>query len=65
MRESKSFEFKLPEGTDYHNQKQQAINTVMNTCPESWEPDTSFSSQGSFFTKGEEKWAKTTIRRWV
>ena len=34
-------------------------------CPEGWEPDLGFNSQGSFFTKGDVPWARTTIRRWV
>jgi hypothetical protein len=30
-----------------------------------WIPDNHFSSQGSFFKKGEEWWARVTIRRWI
>ena len=73
--EHKSFEFKVCEGDEIFksNLKELAVKEVEKVCPEGWVPDTSFSSQGSFFHKDfnrkgkgvREQWARTTIRRWV
>lgn len=64
-REMKQLEFKLPDGTNYHNLRQMATDEINRICPEGWVPETSFSSRESFFTKSGEEWARTHIRRWV
>lgn len=61
----KPFEFKLPEGVDYYNRITLARKTVLELCPEGWEPDLGFGSQGSFFTKDKESWATTIIRSYI
>jgi hypothetical protein len=61
--EHKKFEFLLPEH-NYRNKEQVAQGELKRVCPEGWEPDEHFNSQGSFFEKGDEKWARITIRRW-
>ncbi len=64
--EHKTFEFKIPDdlgwGADTENI---VIQTAKDKCPKSWIPDLSFSSYDSFFIKDEQRYAKTTIRRWV
>lgn len=61
--EHKMFEFFM--GGDFHNERDRAVEMIASRCPEGWVPDMGFSSQGSFFRKDEERWARTTIRRWV
>lgn len=66
--EYQKFEFSLGmqiDLYDYRKQTQLARSEVVKQCPQGWEPDLSFSSRDSFFTKGQELWARTTIRRWV
>lgn len=58
----KQFEFKLPKGKGYDKKAAQEIAKVK--CLAGWEPDLYFESQGSFFTKGNESWARCRIRRW-
>jgi hypothetical protein len=65
-REHEMFEFQLPAGTDLYNRdKRAAITEIDRVCPLGWKADHHFSSQGSFFTKDDQPWARTTIRRWV
>jgi len=64
--EHEMFEFQLPAGTDLYNRdKRAAITEIDRVCPLGWKADHHFSSQGSFFTKDDQPWARTTIRRWV
>jgi len=63
--ENKPFEFKLPDSSDWKTRKSDALDIVKNVCPDGWEPDSYFSSQDSFFSKGTEQWAMCVIRRWV
>lgn len=63
--ECKKFEFELPEGTNWTNQRERVLNIVHSMCPEGWEPDIYFGSKDSFFEKDGKKWARCTIRRWV
>ena len=64
--ENKTFEFKIPNDIGYgENRKAIAIQTAKHKCPIGWTPDEGFSSQGSFFSKNGQDYAKTTIRRWV
>lgn len=59
-----SFEFKLPEGTNYQNRKEIAYSEALKCVPDGWEPDEYFNSQGNFFKKDGEEWARCTIRKW-
>ena len=61
----KRFEFPLTDDVNYDNKKEIAKELAVSLCPDGWEPDLYFGSQDSFFTKGDEQWAKCTIRRWV
>ena len=63
--ENKTLEFGLPDSAIYDTQKGMACIAAAEACPDGWTPDTYYGSQNSFFTKGEEKWARVTIRRWV
>jgi len=66
IQENKSWEFEItPVGSFYHGRQEIARKAAKLSCPEGWTPDLAFSSQDSFFRKGEEEWARTTIRRWV
>ena len=38
---------------------------AIKTCPKGWIPDLYFGGQNSFFSKGDEHWARCTIRRYV
>ncbi len=63
--EHETLEFPLPEGTKYRNVKEVAVEQVKYFCPDGWEADLWFSSQGSFFRLNGQEFARTTIRRWV
>jgi len=64
--EHKIFEFPLgPEDEVDFRDKKKAREIIQEVCPEGWIPDTSFNSQKSFFSKNNQRWASTTIRRWV
>lgn len=45
--------------------KEIAIQEAEKHCPEGWEFDKYFSSQGSFFYKDGKHYARCTIRKWV
>ncbi len=61
----KNFEFEMPDGVSFKDEKKVAEEIVKRDCPEGWEPDLYFGSQNSFFTKDDKKYARTIIRRWV
>lgn len=62
--EHKDFEFEMPPA-DFSNLVEIAIKEAERLCPEGWESDGYFGSQGSFFTKDGKEMARVTIRRWV
>jgi hypothetical protein len=62
--EMDTLEFPMPE-YDYDNQKRTAHSQALKVCPKGWIPDSGFSSQNSFFAKDDQRWARTTMRRWV
>lgn len=62
--EHRTLEFPLPKKC--YRDKELAREEVYKYLPgEEWKPDLEFSSQGSFFEKDGEYWARTIIRRWV
>ena len=61
---SEDFEFPFKEST-WGKRVEEAQITVKKLCPDGWKPDMSFGSQGSFFTKDGEHYARTRIRKWV
>lgn len=65
VKETRSHEFRL--GCEVYDSdlKQLAIQEARRTCPKGWLLSDSFSSQDSFFRKGEQTWARCTIRRYV
>jgi phage antirepressor YoqD-like protein len=67
--EHRQFEFRLKKDYAYKVQAKMATKDAERALKreglEEWEPDTSFNSQGSFFTKKGQPWARTIIRRWV
>lgn len=68
--EHKPFEFKLPDGFQraYKDNGEQDIllkSLADSQLKEGWEADRYFGSQGSFFEKDGEKWARVTIRRYI
>ena len=66
LQENKRFTFPLPKDpVAYGKRAEVAYIAALEHCPEGWTPDKYFGSQGSFYTKDEEPWARCTIRRWV
>jgi len=61
----KSFEFELPDDTDYSNRVERAEEIIKKICPEGWISDNYFDSQNSFFTKNNKQYARCIIRTWV
>lgn len=61
--EHKEFVFEVSKES-YHD-KQEATRIAQDVCPEGWEPDLYFDSQGSFFVVDSKQYARTIIRRWV
>lgn len=58
--------FEMPDdGWLAEYRKKIARKLAKEKCPDGWEPDLHFGSQGSFFNKEGKSWARTTIRRWV
>ena len=62
--ENKSFEFELPKTATWGNKADFARDLAKQKCPEGWESDQYFGSQGSFFTRDGKDYARVTIRRW-
>ena len=63
-------EFKIPDelhdhrhNPDYFDKAAQGLAQIQLT--DGWIADSYFGSQGSFFKKDGEQWARVTIRRWV
>jgi len=65
VKETRTHEFVL--GCEVYDQgcKALAWQEAQRTCPEGWTPCNSFNSHSSFFTKGDQTWARCTIRRYV
>jgi hypothetical protein len=64
--EHKSIEFECGENGRWNKNEEQTLNKLAKAaCPEGWEPDYYFGSQGSFFTKDGKNFARCIIRRWV
>lgn len=62
---SERLEFPLT-GHDYgKDRKEKAIAEAKRLCPVGWTPSLHFGSQTSFFNKGGEAWARTTILKWI
>jgi len=69
--ENSKFEFKIPaelydrryKERDYFDKTAQEL--AQSQLTDGWIADSYFGSQGSFFQKDEEQWARVTIRRWV
>lgn len=49
----------------WENKKEKAIEISKKYIPDGWISANHFSSNGSFFKRDGESWARTTIRRWV
>lgn len=64
-REHSTLEFKIADKYSYGDSEKLAKEKGAAACPDGWEMSMYFGSQNSFFSKGEELWAKTTIFRWV
>lgn len=59
-------EFEIPDfGYDKRNKKKDVFELAVKSCPDGWQPDNYFESQGSFFTKDNKQYARCTIRRWI
>lgn len=69
--EHRELSFLMPERTSFrglcsHDERiEVAIEEGKLACPEGWEADSYYSSQGSFFKLDGFPYARTTIRRWV
>jgi hypothetical protein len=62
--ERDTLEFQLSSNS-WCDKKERAIQEVDAHVPEGWQTTKYFGSQDSFFSKGEECWARTQIKRWV
>lgn len=63
--ENKTFEFPI-KYTDSQNDLELSCNEeLFLKGMYEWKPDHYYGSQNSKFRKGEEKWARVTIRRWT
>jgi len=64
-------EFKVPaeiyelKWDDRQRFNQEMEELAQDGLMDGWIPDNYFESQGSFFKKDGEQWARVTIRRWV
>ncbi len=75
MRETSKHEFKIPaelynrryKERDYFDKTfdKTAQELAQSQLSDGWVADSYFGSQGSFFQKDGEQWARVTIRRWV
>jgi len=45
--------------------KKFATARAKEECPDGWTPDCYFNSQGSYFQRDGETWARCNVRRWV
>lgn len=63
-KEAKDFSFILPP-LNGKSSKEVAAKEAAAACPEGWTPSLYFGSQNSFFTKDGDKYARTTIYRFV
>jgi hypothetical protein len=65
--EHKEFEFILPKHLDSisHKDRSPIAEYCQSLLSDGWVADTGFASQGTFFSKDEQKWARTIIRRWI
>lgn len=61
---NKSFDVALPPEAGIR-EEEIAKELTIKYCPEGWEPDLYFNSQGSFFKKDGINYARSTIRTWV
>ncbi|MBW2632454.1 MAG: hypothetical protein JRC90_12005, partial [Deltaproteobacteria bacterium] len=57
-------EFKVDD-EKYNTRADEAFKEAVKICPKGWKPDNYFNSQNSFFTKGDETYARCTIRKYV
>ena len=62
--EHATIEFPIPKA-DYKHRKESATKAAAAYIPEGWVLSDSFSSQGSFFTRDGQEFARATIRRWI
>lgn len=72
--ENDSFSFKIPESIPerswkerdvYHKELQEYAQSLLDHRGDGWISDGYFGSQNSFFEQGKERWARTTIRRYM
>lgn len=64
--EVSNYEFELPADFHAYSEKERLLqNLAIANCPKGWIPDKYFSSQNSFFNKGEKRYARDNMRRWV
>jgi hypothetical protein len=64
-RENDTIQFKMPEVCGSSHDKKAAIEEAKKYTPEGWTASEYYGSQTSFFSKGRDTWAKTSITRWV
>ena len=63
----KDFEFELPTTVNelfYEERKQETAKLAEELCPDGWESDGYFDSQGSFFIRDGKPHARCIIRKW-
>lgn len=56
--------FPMPDDSGYRD-KDAAVKLAKELCPDGWDSNFDFGSQGSFFDAGGVRFAKCMIRKWV
>lgn len=63
--ENKTFEFPVKYSDEQSDLELACNESLFEQGLYEWKSDQYYRSQNSFFKKGNEKWARVTIRRWI
>ncbi|MHA1739245.1 MAG: hypothetical protein ACTSWD_11715 [Candidatus Heimdallarchaeota archaeon] len=64
IRETKDLIFEIPRAS-YHMTNTELESIAKSNTPDGWECSNYFGSKDSFFQKGDQHFAKTTINKWT
>ena len=68
LQEHEEFVFEIPKEifkTQSTPLNQACLKELKKLGMEEWKPDNYYGSQNSFFDKGDKRYARTIIRRWI
>lgn len=72
--ENKHFEFEIPKdfksnrhdtGSSKEDELHKIVTGILDAQGEGWVADNNYSSQNTYFTKGNKNYARVVIRRWA